>query len=59
MSAWKTIRNGVALWRNAALPGVFIIGVVVAARLTGMLQWLEWKALDQGLRLRPAEPVDE
>ena len=59
MSAWKTIRDGVAIWRNAALPGVFIIGVVATARLIGMLQWLEWKALDQGLRLRPAEPVDE
>lgn len=59
MSAWKTIRNGVAIWRNAALPGVVIIGVVATARLTGMLQWLEWKAFDQGLRLRPAETIDE
>ncbi len=41
------------------MPGIIIIGLVVAARLTGTLQWLEWKALDQGLRLRPAEPVDE
>lgn len=59
MSAWKTIRNGIAAWRHVALPGAIIIGLVTAARLTGMLQWLEWKAFDQGLRLRPAEAVDE
>ncbi|WP_199296092.1 CHASE2 domain-containing protein [Trichocoleus sp. FACHB-591] len=59
MSAWKTIRDGLAAWWHVALPGTIIIGIVTAARLTGMLQWLEWKAFDQGLRLRPAEPVDE
>ncbi len=59
MSAWKTIRNGIAAWRHVALPGAIIIGLVTATRLTGILQWLEWKAFDQGLRLRPAEAVDE
>ncbi|MBW4692101.1 MAG: CHASE2 domain-containing protein [Lyngbya sp. HA4199-MV5] len=47
-----------AVWRNV-VPGTIMVGLVTAARLTGMLQWLEWKALDQGLRLRSAEPVDE
>jgi len=59
VSAWKTIRNGIAAWRHVALPGAIIIGLVTATRLTGILQWLEWKAFDQGLRLRPAEAVDE
>lgn len=59
MIAWKKIRNELVTWQKGALPGVVIIGLVVAARLTGMLQGLEWKTLDQGLRLRPAEPMDE
>ncbi|PSB16620.1 CHASE2 domain-containing protein [Phormidesmis priestleyi ULC007] len=53
------LKNESSIWRIGALPGVVIIGLVIAARLTGVLQWLEWRALDQGLRLRPAEPVDE
>ncbi len=36
-----------------------MIGLVVAARLTGSLQGLEWFALDTYLRLRPAEPEDD
>lgn len=44
------------LW---ALPEVAVIVAIVLARLTGILQPLEWSALDAGLRSRPTEPVDE
>lgn len=36
-----------------------MIGLVMAARLTGSLQGLEWFALDTYLRLRPPEPEDD
>lgn len=58
-SVWTRLKDEAAVWRVGALPGVVIIGLVVAARLTGLLQGLEWRALDQGLRLRPAESVDD
>jgi len=58
-NVWQRLKAESIIWRIGALPGAMIIGLVVAARLTGSLQWLEWRALDQGLRLRPAEPIDE
>ncbi|MBE9066993.1 CHASE2 domain-containing protein [Leptolyngbya cf. ectocarpi LEGE 11479] len=41
------------------LPGLPIVGVVVAARLLGFFQPFEWQALDAGLRSRPAEATDQ
>ncbi len=41
------------------LPGVLVILLVIGVRALGGLQRWEWMALDQGLRLRPAEAVDE
>ncbi|MBD2041067.1 CHASE2 domain-containing protein [Microcoleus sp. FACHB-672] len=35
-----------------------VAGLLIALRLTGLLQLLEWAALDQFFRLRPQEPVD-
>ncbi|TVP65218.1 MAG: CHASE2 domain-containing protein [Leptolyngbya sp. LCM1.Bin17] len=45
-------------WRQA-LPGVIVLGVIVAARLLGLFQELELKMLDTLLRWRPEEPTDE
>jgi CHASE2 domain-containing sensor protein/two-component sensor histidine kinase len=55
------IGKGKGHWARSrlALPEVVMIGAIVVARLTGMLQFLEWAALDTNLRLRPAEPIDE
>ncbi len=41
------------------LPGLLMIGLVVCARLTGLLQLVELRTLDLFLRWRPAEPIDE
>lgn len=41
------------------LPGLVLIAGVIAVRLLGTLQTLEWATLDYGLRLRPPEPIDE
>lgn len=56
---WRNIQTELAIWRVGALPGLIIIGLVMLARLTGSLQFFEWVALDNFLRLRPAEPMDE
>ncbi|MGF1512615.1 MAG: CHASE2 domain-containing protein [Elainellaceae cyanobacterium] len=45
-------------WYGEALPGLIGIGIVVAARLAGLLQPLELAALDAQLRWRPPEPTD-
>jgi CHASE2 domain-containing sensor protein/two-component sensor histidine kinase len=39
-------------------PGLPVIGLIIALRLLGLLQPLEWKTLDVALRKRPAEPTD-
>ena len=46
-------------WYLKSLPGFLSIGVVVIARLTGVLQSMEWDALDAGLRWRSPEPTDD
>lgn len=53
------IKQEIAIWRVGTLPGIAVIGLVIIARLTGLLQSWEWSALDDFLRLRPSEPVDE
>jgi CHASE2 domain-containing sensor protein/two-component sensor histidine kinase len=50
---------GLAIWGRRLLPGMTVLGLVVLARLLGLFQSLEWRALDTFLRLRPAEPLDE
>ncbi|GAB4173409.1 MAG: hypothetical protein Fur006_02700 [Coleofasciculaceae cyanobacterium] len=53
------IKQEITIWRVGTLPGIAVIGLVIIARLTGLLQSWEWSALDDFLRLRPWEPVDE
>ncbi|MGC1306444.1 MAG: CHASE2 domain-containing protein [Phormidesmis sp.] len=45
-------------WRTGILPGLSITGLVILSRLLGLLQPLEWKAFDLGLRGRLAETTD-
>ncbi len=52
------IKQEIQVWRAGALPGLLTIGVVIAVRITGSLQFLELAALDRFLRLRPPESVD-
>ncbi|HLO87109.1 MAG TPA: adenylate/guanylate cyclase domain-containing protein [Nostocaceae cyanobacterium] len=35
-----------------------VAGLVILLRVLGLLQMLEWAALDQWFRLRPSEPID-
>lgn len=56
---WKRIEEEITIWRVGALPGILVIGLVIATRLVGSMQSLEWLVFDNFLRLRPQEPVDE
>ncbi|MBD2034338.1 CHASE2 domain-containing protein [Leptolyngbya sp. FACHB-321] len=55
---WNSLRATALLWRWA-LPGMVVIGLVIAARLTGSLQSLELLTLDAFLRHRPTESKDD
>lgn len=59
MVSQEKLREEIAIWRVGALPGFVVIVLVIIARITGLLQSLEWSALDYFLRLRPEEPIDE
>ena len=56
---WRRIKQEIAIWRVGALPGIVVIGLAIAARLTGSLQSLELSTFDSFLRLRPDETIDE
>ncbi len=55
---WRKIKKEIAIWRTGSLPGFAVLTIVIIARLYGLLQPLEWIGLDNFLRLRPAEPMD-
>lgn len=55
---WKKIKQQLKLWREVALSGLSVVGLVMLARSMGLLQSQEWLAFDQLLRIRPAEAVD-
>ncbi|NEP29646.1 CHASE2 domain-containing protein, partial [Moorena sp. SIO3I6] len=46
-------------WRVGLMPGLVVIGLVILFRLTGVLESLEWIALDSFLRWRPEESIDK
>lgn len=48
-----------ASWQRRLFPGLTVIVLIVVLRLLGVLQELEWSALDSFLRWRPAEPTDD
>ncbi|BDA70572.1 possible Sensor with Chase2 domain [Calothrix sp. PCC 7716] len=58
-NSWQRIKAEIANWRVGTLPGIAMIIIIILARITGSLQYLEWQALDNFLRLRPSEPIDE
>jgi len=46
-------------WRHLQQPGLYAIAIVLGLRALGLLQSLEWRALDYTLRLRPSEGTSE
>ncbi|MBW4506259.1 MAG: CHASE2 domain-containing protein [Scytonematopsis contorta HA4267-MV1] len=53
------IKDEVSIWRSAALPGIGVIIIIIAARFSGLLQDSELMLLDKFLSMRTAEPVDK
>lgn len=45
-------------WRQG-LPGLIVLGLILGARLLGLLEGLELSSLDRLLRWRPPEPTDD
>ncbi len=56
---WSKIKKKNTIGSVGTLPGIAALGLVIIARLTGSLQFLEWITLDSFVRLRPSEPIDE
>ncbi|MBD2596181.1 CHASE2 domain-containing protein [Nostoc spongiaeforme FACHB-130] len=56
---WKKIKEEINIWRVGILPGIAVIGLVIIARLFGVMQSLEWLAFDSLLRIRPEESKEE
>lgn len=56
---WQKIKQEIAIWRTGAMPGIAVIGIVILVRLLGGLQFLELTALDNFLRWRKPEALDE
>lgn len=56
---WARVKEEIAILRVGLLPGMVILGFVIAVRALGYFQALEWLAFDSFLRLRPSESIDE
>jgi CHASE2 domain-containing sensor protein len=56
---WGKIKAKIANWHIETLPVIVVIGLIILIRISGYLQYLEWQALDNFLRLGPEEPIDE
>lgn len=55
----RQIKQEIAIWRQAALPGITVLSFIILARLAGLLQGIELIALDTLLRFRPDELMDD
>ncbi|MBW4576246.1 MAG: adenylate/guanylate cyclase domain-containing protein [Aphanothece sp. CMT-3BRIN-NPC111] len=45
-------------WRGVLIAGPSVAVILIALRMTGLLQILEWAAFDQYFRWRPLEPTE-
>lgn len=56
---WTTLKQWIWRWRGVLITAPVIAGLVIVTRSLGVLQTLEWNALDQYFRWRPVESADE
>ncbi len=56
---WTTLHKTVSQQGRPPITAMVVTSGVIAFRLSGALQTLEWQALDQFFRMRPLEPRDE
>ncbi|MBW4643941.1 MAG: CHASE2 domain-containing protein [Goleter apudmare HA4340-LM2] len=55
----REFRQEIALWKQAALPGITILTIIILARFAGLLQGIELMAFDALLSLRPSENMED
>ncbi|MCL1471847.1 adenylate/guanylate cyclase domain-containing protein [Argonema antarcticum A004/B2] len=53
------LKRKISEWRGVLFTAPTVTGLIIILRLTGLLQSLEWAALDQFYRRRPAEAIDD
>ncbi|MBE9040468.1 CHASE2 domain-containing protein, partial [Oscillatoriales cyanobacterium LEGE 11467] len=53
------LKQQLEMWGSVLISVPVVTGVVIALRLTGWLQVLEWGAFDGFIRWRPREPIDD
>jgi adenylate cyclase len=58
MPMWAKRAQQIWDWRGVWIGAPIVAGLVLALRIAGWLQPLEWMALDQYFRWRPPEPPD-
>lgn len=56
---WLKLRAGQTRWLAVLVTTPVVAGLVIAVKLTGFFQLVEWATYDQFFRLRPLEPIDE
>ncbi|BCL39515.1 CHASE2 domain-containing protein [Nostoc sp. MS1] len=56
---WRQVKQEIAIWRQAAIPGITVLGLIILARFTGLLQGVELIAFDTLLSLSPSESTDD
>ncbi len=58
-AAWKPLKQILWQQRGILIATPTMTGLIILVRLTGLLQTLEWSALDVYFRLRPVEAPDD
>ena len=58
LKGWKQLKQLLWEWRGVIITAPTVAGLTLALRMTGLLQGLEWGALDIFFRWRPNEPQD-
>jgi|GEM_PF-753652 len=56
---WSKLSSSNRGWIALLITAPVVAGLVIAVKLTGFFQLLEWAIYDQFFRLRPTEPIDE
>ncbi|KYC35846.1 histidine kinase [Scytonema hofmannii PCC 7110] len=56
---WRLFKEKFTIWRLGGRLGLVVVLLVLVARLSGWLQFLEWVTFDTFISWRPYEPIDE
>lgn len=56
---WTKLRQMLWQWRSLWIITPSVAGLIILLRFSGLLQFLEWAAFDQYMRLRPQELPDD